>query len=217
MFCNNSCANNATLPLLTQLCGIGTREEVPAKLVLIRCDVAVPTGGNDAALAAALDGLLTAGTMAVSGHLKNFLWGDPSTAAVSYADINPEEDIVTGRELTFDDYNTFNVDPTLSNAPYYDRVFWATVTSGSLWNFGYTTSDGKLYLFTNAAGNEFLTGKLSIYRGEDRSQAGKVIEVKKGKVKFLTDPLQFASANSGKPFLDLAAQVAAYPSLRDLY
>lgn len=213
MICSPECAGDVLVPVITHLCGqVVPRDEKYSRLVLFRCDIAIPTG-LPAAIASALADLVDDGTVGATPRLKNFSFGDPQTADVAFDDCSTPDTIITSRDLNFEDWNGFDIDNVGAASPYFDRAFWDTVINGGKWNFGRTTCDGKLYLFTNKAGTQFVTGRVSAFQSEDRSIANKIYEVKKGKVGFLGDPLQYFP----KPFLDLASYVGTHPSLANLY
>lgn len=209
MVCTTDCVSSITIPDLTDVCGdIIPREEIPSKLVIFRCDV-TPPSGSSSAIATALEGLLSAGTMGVTGKLKNFVWGDPTTANTSFADCIPESPKITARTLTWDDYNAMDVDDNGDPYPYFDRDFYKTFCNNpGKYNFGWTTCEGLLYVCLNKAGTAFLTGTHYAFQTEDRSQTDKVYEVKKGTITFLGDPKSWA-----KPLIDLSA----HSTLRGLY
>lgn len=213
MICTNACAGETVVPTLPSNCGTPTpRDEKKSKLIFWRCDIAIPEGDEEA-IAAALEDLLAAGTIGATGKLKNFQFGDPATADQSFNDCDVPEPIYTQRDLTFEDYNKFDVTPGDIASPYFDRTFWKQlIAAGQKWNFGYTTCDGKMYLLTDADG-VFHDGKITVFKSEDRSTANKIYEVKKGTIRFLGDP----ESDFPVPFIDLAAQLATHPTLAELY
>lgn len=218
MICTTLCAGDTTIPSIADiLCGqIQPRDEKKSKLFIARCDVSIPTG-IPSAIAASLTTLLAAGKIGASGKLKNFLFGDPQTAEQSFADCDPATQIITGRSLTFEDWNAFQTlddeDPEIVLDEYADRTFWRTIKADGKYNWGYTTCDGKLYLFTNVPGTAFMTGTLTLIKGEDRSAANYVYEVKKGTINFLGDPEETLPA----PYIDLSEHLVANPTLASLY
>lgn len=214
MICETSCVTDLIVPSLAQLCGgVQPRDEKKSKLVFWRCDVAIPTG-LPAAIAASLVTLLAANTVGATGKLRNFTMGDPQTTDLTFDDCDPSTQLVTQRDLTFEDFNAIDVeDDGVTASPYYDRLFWRTVAAQQKWNFGYTTCDGKLYVYTNAAGTAFMNGILTVFQSEDRSVANKIYEVKKGTVRFQGDPL----GHFPVPLIDLSLYVGANPTLAQLY
>lgn len=217
MICNTACAGDVLVPSIADtLCGkITPRDEKKSKLFIARCDVGIPSG-SDTAIAAALTTLLAAGKIGSSGKLKNFAFGDPAVTAQTFADCDPATDVVTGRDLSFEDWNAFPILDTESGAvitSYGDRQFWRTIKSEGKYNWGYTTCEGKLYLFMNQSKTAFMTGLLSIFKAEDRSTANMVNEVKKGKIAFLGDPEE----QFPEPFLDLSQHLSLNPTLATLY
>lgn len=212
MICTALCVGELIVPPLPTSCGEPTpRDEKKAKLILWRCDIAIPTGDDDA-IATALVDLLAAGTIGSTGLLRNFLFADPQTTDQSFADCRVAKPIYTQRDLTFEDYNAFDKDDSGNPAPYYDRTIWRAINAGQKWNFGYTTCDGKMYLFTDADGI-FFDASFTVFKSEDRSTANKIYEVKKGTVRFLGDPEQSFPV----PFLDLETMIATHPELSVLY
>lgn len=218
MICTTLCAGDTTIPSIANiLCGqITPRDEKKSKLFIARCDVGIPSG-NDVAVAAALTTLLAAGKIGATGKLKNFLFGDPQTADQSFADCDPTTQIITGRSLTFEDWNAFKTydeeTTTLVTDEYADRSFWRAIKADGKFNWGYTTCDGKLYLFTNVEGTSFMTGTLTLVKGEDRTAANSVYEVKRGTINFLGDPEETLPA----PFIDLSEHLTLNPTLASLY
>lgn len=213
MQCTSLCAGESVIAGLPSNCGTQEpRDEKKAKLLFWRCDIAIPVGDDDA-VALALSDLLAAGTIGVTGKLKNFQFSDPQSTDQSFTDCDVPEPIYTQRDLTFEDFNKFDTAPGGGIVPYYDRNFWAGVTlSGQKWNYGYTTCDGKLYLLTDRLGT-FFDGKLTVFKSEDRGTANKIYEVKKGTIRFLGDP----ESGFNTPFIDLATQILTYPTLANLY
>ena len=216
MICTTECAGDVLIPSIANiLCGqITPRDEKKSKLFIARCDVGIPSG-SATAIAAALTTLLAANKIGASGKLKNFLFGDPQTADQSFADCDPTQQIITGRSLTFEDWNAFQEldEEGAVTDEYADRAFWRAIKADGKFNWGYTTCDGKLYLFTNAAGTAFMTGTLSLVKGEDRTAANYVYEVKRGTINFLGDPEETLPA----PFIDLSEHLTLNPTLASLY
>lgn len=213
MVCSNSCVDALEIPQLGNVCEVVTRDDCKAKLVLFRCDVAIPSG-NDATKAAALDAMITALTLGATPKLKDFNWGDPQTTDFAYHDCAPAVPVVTQRELTGSDFNAIDVDSAGDPALYFDRDFWATVAQGQTWNFGWTTCNGLLYLAAQDRDyTKFMTAVISAFQTEDKTLANKCMEVKKFIVRFLGDPMKYFP----KPYLDLSTQVGTYPSLLSLY
>jgi hypothetical protein len=216
MICTTACVTAITIPKIAEdNCGqIQPRDEKWSKLFLIRCDIGIPSG-NDTAIAAALTTLLDAGKIGASPRLKNFAFGDPQTADQQFADCDAPAKVVTQRDLTWEDWNAFpEHDPEGGLVTEYgDRAFWRTIKKSKKFNYGRTTCDGKLYLFSNEEGTQFLTGTISIFKGEDRTVANKVYEVKKGTITFLGDPEE----SFPEPFIDLSQHLTLNPTLAQLF
>lgn len=211
MYCSTECISGLSAPNMGINCSMERRNDCPAKLILFRCDVAIPTG-EGAAVATALAGLLTAATMGATGLLKDFVWGDTATAEQRFADCGPAETLVTGRELTFSDYNASDKASDGTARPFADRQFWRTVMSKKgAWNVGWTTCSGKLY--TASANGVFMPANIHVFQADDRSTEGQCIEVKRGVIRFNGDPL----ATFPEPLIDLSKYLVENPELEALY
>lgn len=214
MVCSTSCVGTISIPQLPAGCGTTiTRDDCKAKLVLFRCDSEIPTG-DDATIAAALDTLMTDGAMGYTPKLKDFNWGDPQTTDFQFVDCMPPVPVITQRELTGTDLSALDTDADGNPALYFDRDFWASVTAGQYFNFGWTTCGGQLYLASKDRNyTKFMTAVMTVFQTEDRTLPNQCMEVKRFILRFMGDPL----SHFPKPYLDLTTQIATYPQLANLY
>lgn len=214
MFCASECAGGVNIPSLANVCDTVLRSECVSKLLFFTCPTEIPQG-NEAALGLALAALITSGDLGATGRLRNFTFADPQTTDFAYNDCSPSVPVVTQRDLTFEDLNAIDVDAADAAAPYNDRVFWRTILKqGQKYNFAYTTCDGLMYLMTTDESNTaFATGIITMILGFDRTLPNKCTEIKRGTVRFLTDPL----AHMPVPFIDLKNVEGVSPSLKTLY
>lgn len=211
MLCTTTCVSSTTLTNMRPQCKVIQRFDCFSKLIMWRCDVAIPTG-TASAIATALEALLTAGTIGVSPALRNIQWADPQASELILSDCQPTQEIFVSRDLTFEDVNAIDLTPGTATAnAYLDRTFWSTIYNNSIWNYSITTCSGKMYNLTNSAG-AFTNGTFSIYQTVEKMEQGQCYEVKKGKVKFIGDPISLKT-----PYIDLAAYTTSNPGLVGLF
>ena len=190
MLCVSTCVSSNTLTNMRPQCKVVQRYESWSKIIFWRCDIAIPTG-TASAIATALETLLTAASIGVSPALRNIQWGDPTSSTLNLSDCQPEQEIFTAREITFEDVNAIDVTPGTATAnPFLDRSFWKNIYNNSIWNYSITTCSGKMYNLTNDA-DKMANGTFSMFQTGERIEQGVVYEVKKGKIKFIGDQINF--------------------------
>jgi hypothetical protein len=193
-------------------CKVTQRIDCFSKIIFWRCDIAQPTG-TASAIATALETLLTAGTVGVSPILRNIVWGDPNSAELILSDCQPAQEIYTARELTFEDAGGIDLTPgTVTSNPYLDRVWWNNIYQNSIWNYSITTCSGKMYNLTQSNGTTMANGTFSIYQTVEKVEQGVCYEVKKGKIKFIGDPISMKL-----PYIDLSLFTSSNPGLVGLF
>lgn len=213
MICTDNCVIGLDAVQLPDNCGdVVKRNEVKSKLLAFRCDVALPTGTGNA-IADAIEAMINAKTLAWTGKLRAFDFADPETTDITDADCLPSYPQVTGRVLSFEDLNTYEVDDAGGASPYYDRDFWANLVQNRKWNWAFTTCDGQLYPLLLPDGTNWMTGILTAFRTDDKAVANQRLEMKKGHVKFLGDPL----AIFPKPLINLSDYVVSNPLVAQLF
>ena len=236
MACLTSCAPTSA-PRLGQYCSTIIREACDSILVAFRCDVtpqqfAIATN-TTAAMCASLNTFFAPANNRIfrTGKLKNMVWGDPQFTAFTIDDCSPDRQIASTRELTFEDVNAIDVNPTTGAVSegykYFDYEFYKILSKENGWYFGHIDCNKNLYLHvanqtslatsTNLNGitnqGNFVNAQVSVTVTKDRSVAKKCIETKKVSITYTGDPY-----NLVKPVFNLAScPVATYPNIGFLW
>lgn len=131
---------------------------------------------------------------------------DPQTIVEQTAECLPAVETPGSRDITFKDYNGYDINESLVSLPYWEYDMYDTLNkNGSNYYFFYVDCNNDLWLFYRTVDGSYLPLATSFYafKTQEKTQAGNNTickQVINGKISFIGDPINL----SVKPLVNIS-------------
>lgn len=168
-------------------CILEVRRKTLSRISFFACSTDLPDPITDEAIAE----LYEQGQIVISSELANLAFGDPTYEDVPISDCRPNLQILTARELTFEDRVAISIGSPVNG--YFDYDFWQDkISKQANLNFILHYCDGDSVIARNEQGG-LLTARITGYLNWQvpTTKGNTNIEFKRLSITFNGDPLGF--------------------------
>ena len=164
-------------------------------------------GQDEAAVYSALNTMLAVypNVIGYTGLLSGVEFVDPQSLVENTADCNPGTETVGARDITFNDYNGYDVDGSGTATPYWEYDMYDTLNkNGSNYVYFHVDCNNDLWLYYKEVNGEYypLGSSFYAYKTMEKTTLGNSTvckQVIRAKISFIGDPINLAV----KPLVNL--------------
>lgn len=195
-----------------QACLVSTRKGICVKRFgYISCSSAVDPftliGQSEGAIYTALNTMLAVDPQVIgyTGLVSEAVFAAPEQLIENNADCLPANITSGSRQITFNDYNGYDVDQSGSALPYFEYDLFETLNvNGSNYVYFHVDCNNDLWLYYKSVGGDYLPLPSTFYafKDQERLTAGNSIickQVIRATISFIGDPINLAV----KPLVNL--------------
>lgn len=192
--CNDACADFTLTTILSAACKIDERRRALKRIGFYKCNITIPDTPDCAALAALMapTGVGATPGLVFSNELQDVAFADPTTVSREISDTRPEFIKKVSRQLTAKERIGLDIDAAGAPAKFYDWSWWKNIDNvATQLNFLLLYDDGTLEIPRAEGSLVGMPATLQVWRGQEKVQAGYIVDLKSLSINFLGDPLSF--------------------------